>query len=131
MHKFETRVYWADTDTYGVAWHGTYLRWCEQARTAFCEDNGYNMKEIEKGGIALPVINIEIKYKKSARLHDNLIIETSVAPSKKISMTFKQVIKLKETDEVLSEANIEVVAVDVKTEKICRKMPFENLKNIN
>ena len=28
----EEKVYYADTDAYGVVWHGTYLRWMEKGK---------------------------------------------------------------------------------------------------
>ena len=36
-HIFETKVYYADTDAYGVVWHGTYLRWMEKGRVDLCD----------------------------------------------------------------------------------------------
>ena len=34
---FETIIYYADTDAYGVVWHGAYLRWMEKGRCDFSE----------------------------------------------------------------------------------------------
>ena len=37
-HTFEQKVYYSDTDAYGVVWHGSYLRWLEMGRVEYCED---------------------------------------------------------------------------------------------
>ena len=32
------KVQYADTDAYGVVWHGSYLRWMEEGRVKLLED---------------------------------------------------------------------------------------------
>ena len=77
-HIFEEKVYYADTDAYGVVWHGTYLRWLEKGRVLFCEKLGLNLSELTKNDIALPVATVNVKYKASARLDDEIVISTKV-----------------------------------------------------
>ena len=55
---FETNIYYADTDAYGVVWHGAYLRWLEKGRCDFSEALGFNLAELVKQDIALPVANM-------------------------------------------------------------------------
>ena len=55
---FETNIYYADTDAYGVVWHGAYLRWMEKGRCDFSEALGFNLAELVKQDIALPVANM-------------------------------------------------------------------------
>ena len=44
----EFRVYYADTDAYGVVWHGTYLRWLEAGRIEYTEKTfGLNLKTMQ------------------------------------------------------------------------------------
>ena len=42
-NTFETRVYYSDTDAYGVVWHGAYLRWLEKGRVDLCNDLGIDL----------------------------------------------------------------------------------------
>ena len=37
-HSFPVRVYFEDTDAGGMAYHATYLRWAERARTEALRD---------------------------------------------------------------------------------------------
>ena len=36
-HVLPVRVYFEDTDAGQVAYHASYIRWCERGRTAYCE----------------------------------------------------------------------------------------------
>ena len=77
-HEFTQKVYYADTDAYGVVWHGSYLRWMEKGRVDFCEDLGLNLVTLQEQDIALPVTNMNVRYKSSAKLNDTVVIETSL-----------------------------------------------------
>ena len=109
---FETKVYYSDTDAYGVVWHGAYLRWMEKGRVDLCESMGLDLLTLKNSDILMPVTNMNVRYKASARLNDNVIIETWIEKYNSLSITFKQVIKSKETDKVFIEALFDVVSVN-------------------
>lgn len=122
-HSFETKVYFSDTDNYGVVWHGAYLRWMEMGRVEFCKAmTGLTLKELENKDILLPVSNINIKYRASAKLEDIVVVETEVSQYNGFTATFKQTIKSKETDRVFISADVVIVAVHSDT-KLYRRMP--------
>jgi acyl-CoA thioester hydrolase len=130
-HTLEQKVYYSDTDAYGVVWHGSYLRWLEMGRIELCEMMGHNLIELQEQDIALPVVNLNIRYKASAKLNDEMIIETSIQKYNALSVTFEQKIRNKNNNKLLVEAVIDVVAID-NNGKLYRKMPqiltdaFEN-----
>ena len=117
------KVYYSDTDAYGVVWHGSYLRWLEMGRVQWCEMTGHNLVDLENQDIVLPVVNLNVRYKSSARLNDNLIIETSVTKFNGLSVTFHQTIKLEESLKTFIEAEVEVVAISRASGKLFRRMP--------
>ncbi len=121
-HIFEQKVFYSDTDAYGVVWHGSYLRWLEMGRVLWCEQAGYNLIDLENQDIVLPVTNLNVRYRKSARLNDELIIETSITKFNNLSVTFKQTIKSKQTNVTYIEADVDVVAIS-KAGKLYRRMP--------
>jgi len=127
-HIFEQKVYYSDTDAYGVVWHGSYLRWLEMGRIDFGEQIGPSLSELQAQNIALPVVNINVRYKASARLNDVLVIETSVQKYSPLSATFEQKILDKNTGKIFIEAVVDVVAID-NDGKLYRRMP-EVLKNM-
>ncbi len=129
-HIFEQKVFYSDTDAYGVVWHGAYLRWLEMGRVGLCEMMGHNLVDLVNQDIVLPVTNINVKYKSSAKLEDEMIIETEISEFKGFTVTFKQVIKSKKTFKPYVEAEVVVVAID-NNGKLYRKMPEVLAKSFN
>lgn len=121
-HSFEQKVFYSDTDAYGVVWHGSYLRWLEMGRIGLCEMIGHNLIDLLEKNIVLPVVNLNIKYKSSAKLEDKMIIETWISEFKGCTVTFKQVIKSKQTLKTYIEADVAVAAI-TNDGKLYRKMP--------
>lgn len=121
-HLHEQKVYYSDTDAYGVVWHGSYLRWLEMGRTEFGEEIGIILPELVEQNIAMPVVNINLRYKASAKLNDEIIVETSIQKYNSLSVTFEQKIKDKNSDKTFVEAVIDVVTID-NNGKLYRKMP--------
>ena len=121
-HIFEQTVYYADTDAYGVVWHGTYLRWMEAARVEFCRVLGIDLVSMKENDVVIPVTNINIRYKSSAKLDENIIVETQITKISPLTVTFTQIIKNKENEKVHTIAEVEVVAVNNEG-RIYRRMP--------
>jgi len=121
-HIFEQTVYYGDTDAYGVAWHGSYLRWMEQARVEFCRAIGIDLVEMRKQDVAIPVTNLNIRYKASALLDERIVVETEITEMTPLVVQFTQTIKNKATDKVYTIGKIEVVAVNNEG-KIYRRIP--------
>lgn len=123
-HELKQRVYYSDTDAYGVVWHGSYLRWMEAARVEFCREVDIDLVELAKNDITIPVTNINIRYKSPAMLDERIIIETTLTKLSPITAVFQQIIKNAETDKVHTAAEVEVVAVHNQG-NIYRRMPDE------
>ena len=120
----EIRVYYADTDAYGVVWHGAYLRWLEAGRIEFTDKIlGLDLKQMQEEGCVLPVVELNVKYKVSARLDDNLVLTTEIEHLRPSAIVFKQTLKNKDTGVVNIVANVTCVAVDTKTNKMFRRLP--------
>jgi len=126
-HTFEQKVYYSDTDAYGVVWHGSYLRWLEMGRVEYCEKLGLNLIELEKQNIVMPVTNMNVRYKASGRLNDVVIVETEVKKITPVSVTFEQTIRNKESDKLFIQAEFDVVAIK-NGGALYRRMP-DVLKN--
>ena len=105
------KVYYSDTDAFGVVWHGSYLRWLEMGRVELCEKYGLNMLELEKQDIVLPVTNMNIRYKSSGKLNDIVLIVTSIKKLTPVTIVFEQTIKNQSTGKLFLQAEFEVVAI--------------------
>ena len=121
-HIFEQKVFYSDTDAYGVVWHGSYLRWLEMGRVGVCEMLGHNLIDLKEKDIVLPVVNLNVKYKMSAKLNDVVVTETEISEFNGFTVKFKQIIRSKETGKVCIDAEDSVVALD-NNGKLYRKMP--------
>lgn len=121
-HIFEQKVFYSDTDAYGVVWHGSYLRWLEMGRVGVCEMLGHNLIDLKEKDIVLPVVNLNVKYKMSAKLNDVVVTETEISEFNGFTVKFKQIIRSKEIGKVCIDAEVSVVAID-NNGKLYRKMP--------
>ena len=130
-HIFEQQVFYSDTDDYGVVWHGSYLRWLEMGRVLYCEQLGLDLISLKENDIVIPVTNLNVRYKASAKLNDKLIIKTKVSKITPLSMTFEQTITNASTNQTYIQAYVDVVAIN-NSGKLYRRLPdvlktaFEN-----
>ena len=109
-HEFKQKVFYSDTDAYGVVWHGSYLRWLEMGRIGLCEDAGYSLSKLYEADVTLPVVELNVRYKSPAKLEDELLIITELLETSKLSMTFLQKILNAQTQKLNIEAKVKVVA---------------------
>ena len=110
-HAFKQKVFYADTDAYGVVWHGSYLRWLEMGRVLMCEENGIFLKELEEQDIVMPVSEINVKYKCSAKLDDNILIKTKISNHGRFYIDFHQTITDESETKTYIDATLRVVAI--------------------
>ena len=111
-HTFTQKVFYSDTDAYGVVWHGSYLRWFEMGRIELCEKVGYSLTELYNANITLPVVELNVRYKSPAKLEEELLITTELDSYSKLSMTFSQKIYNAKTNQLHTEATVKVVATN-------------------
>jgi acyl-CoA thioester hydrolase len=76
-HRYAVRVYYEDTDAGGVAYHASYLRFAERARTEALRDLGIPHAELLRFFTLMFVVRrVEVDYLRPARLDDSLIVVT-------------------------------------------------------
>ena len=121
----EIRILYSDTDSYGVVWHGAYTKWFEAARVGLVEELGLPLEELEANGTVFPVVEMNIRYKSSARMNERIIIKTNVAEVKPLSVTFEHKVYEKNTNTLRVIAHTTIVVIDAKTGKMYRRMPEE------
>jgi acyl-CoA thioester hydrolase len=78
-HRFAIRIYYEDTDAGGVVYHANYLRFFERARTDMLSLCGVDLaRTMDKGEGAYVVSEATLKYLRSARLGDALVIASTL-----------------------------------------------------
>lgn len=128
VYTDEQRVYYADTDSYGVLWHGSSVKWFEKGRIELYEMYGLSLKETEEKGIVFPVVDLNIRYKASALVNDIIIIETKIEEIRNSSIVFSHIVKNKLTQQTLIIATSTIVAMNFNNKKMFRKFPEEIIK---
>ena len=73
------RVRYAETDQMGVAYHGNYFAWFEVGRTDLLRVLGLTYKDMERGGLRLPVIEAQARFLRPAFYDDVLDIRTRLS----------------------------------------------------
>jgi len=110
--EIKFRVRYGETDQMGVVYHGNYAQYFEIGRTEWLRKIGFSYKEMEKNGIMLPVVDLSIKYKKSACYDDLIKVKTRLVkkPTAKIEFEYEIV---NENNEILTTGNSVLVFMDV------------------
>jgi len=120
MYSFETkiRVRYGETDQMSFVYYGVYAQYYEVGRVELLRSLGISYKEIEEMGYALPVVNLNINYKKPAYYDDELIIRTTIKEMPSARITFYcETINSK--GELLNTGEVVLVFMDKKTGKPC------------
>ncbi len=129
MHKkfhHKVKVYYEDTDAGGVVYYANYLKFLERARTEALLSIGLSNTKIKKEfGTLIIVKSCNIEYKKSARLEDELNIESHIISLKKTSLIMKQLIMLDK--KLITDSEIHLVFVN--SEGKPEKIPDKIIKN--
>jgi acyl-CoA thioester hydrolase len=120
------RVYWEDTDAGGIVFYANYLKFFERSRTEWLRAKGISQQHLREtmGGMFV-VSDAQVRYLKSAKLDDELLVTTSLQEAGRASMTIHQEARLDHGGEsiLLCSATIRASWVDAITLKPSRIPP--------
>jgi acyl-CoA thioester hydrolase len=106
------RVRYAETDQMGVAYHGNYFAWFEVGRTDLLRDLGFTYKDLEAGGLRLPVIEARARFLRPARYDDVLDVRTRLAACRGARVTFDYAVLREGNETPLATGSTSHAAVD-------------------
>lgn len=120
MYSFETniRVRYGETDQMSFVYYGVYAQYYEVGRVELLRSLNISYKELEKLGFTLPVVNLNISYKKPAFYDDVLTIRTTIKEMPSAKITFYYEIMNSKGD-LLNTGEVVLVFMDKKTSKPC------------
>jgi acyl-CoA thioester hydrolase len=108
--QLQIRVYYEDTDAGGVMYYANYLKFFERARTEWLRRLGVQQSVLAASENLLFVVkNVQIQYRKPARLDDLLTINSHITRVGPASITFHQTAHCQ--GELLCESDIQVCCV--------------------
>ncbi len=79
VESLHLRVRYVESDQMGVAHHSAYVAWLEQGRIEWLRTRGLRYRDLEEAGILLPVVELNLRYRRSVRFDDDLDLTTTVA----------------------------------------------------
>jgi len=103
----------------GVVYHGNYAQFFELGRTEWLRKLGVTYKDMENGGIMLPVISLNCKFIKSAIYDDVLTIETFLIKKPMVKIEFDYKIT-NQDDELICTGNSVLAFMNMETKKPTR-----------
>ncbi len=115
-HRINLRVRYAETDQMGVVYHGNYAQYFEIGRVEWLRNKGISYKELEEEGIMLPVVSLNMNYKKPAVYDEELTVITRLKYLGGVKIEFDYEI-INEKGELLTTAHTVLVFVDMKTKR--------------
>ncbi|MFI5148690.1 MAG: acyl-CoA thioesterase [Bacteroidia bacterium] len=115
----QIRVRYGETDRMGYVYYGNYAQYFEVARVEALRTFGISYREMEEGGIMLPVHTYSVKFGKPAYYDDLLTIRTRIV---KLSGTriFFSFETFNEKGEQINKAEISLVFINIVTQKPCQ-----------
>lgn len=113
------RVRYGETDQMSFVYHGNYAQYFEMGRTEWLRELGITYKNMEKSGIMLPVISLNINFIKPAKYDDLLLLKTTLTKKPTAKITFDYELH-NEKNELLTTANSTLVFVNMHTNKPMR-----------
>lgn len=77
--ELELAVRYYETDQMGIVHHSNYIRYFECGRSDMMVKAGLPIEKIEEAGVMLPIVSVECRYKRPARMGDIIKIVSSVS----------------------------------------------------
>lgn len=111
QHWLNIRVYYEDTDFTGMVYHANYLRFFERGRSDFLRDAGVSHQSLlaRPDPAAFTLTNVNVDYKRAARVDDLLAIRTRCLGTQGVRMLFEQACL--RGDELIADARITAVMI--------------------
>jgi acyl-CoA thioester hydrolase len=110
-HRFALTVYFEDTDTAGVVYYANYLKFMERARSDMLRAVGIDQRQVlEAGDGAYYVSEANIRYVRSARLGDDLVVTSTVEQVRAASVVIQQ--RVIRAGELLTDAQVTAAFLD-------------------
>ena len=113
IHRLPLRVYFEDTDTAGIVYHASYLRFMERGRTEMLRMIGIDHGAGVGGGHgAYAVVDMAIKWHRPARLDDVLVVESRLVGLRAAAAVLAQ--DISRDGELITSARVTAALLDAK-----------------
>lgn len=120
--EVEIEIPFFDVDLMEIVWHGHYVKYFEIARCALLDKIDYNYMQMRDSGYTWPVIDIRIRYAKSAKFGQKIMVTAEISEwENRLRINYQIVDKL--TGARLTRGHTFQVAVDMASAEMCFESP--------
>ena len=112
VFEWNTIVDFADTDAGGVVYYARYLEWAERARASLLRDCGLSNQHLWQQGLVFIVTRVEMDFKQSARLDEEIRLETSVSKIKGVRIILNQNVYHQDNNTLLCSCIVTCACLD-------------------
>jgi len=105
------RVRYCETDRMGVAHHGSYVAWFEEARTEWLRRRGKSYRQMEDEGALLQVVDFAASYKRPIDYDDEVLVFTRVKERTKVAVTLEYRVERADTGELVATGSTRLACV--------------------
>lgn len=106
------RVRYSETDAMAVAHHARHVAWMEVGRVELMRAGGMSYAQLERDGISLPLVGLELRYLAAARFDDLVDIETMAESLSRVRVAFSYRLSRLEDRLLLATGRTEHAAVN-------------------
>lgn len=119
VHSVQVRlkVPFFDVDMMHVVWHGHYVKYLEEARSALLDDLGYGYPAMFASGYAWPLVDLQLRYVQPATFGQEIIVQADLVEWE-TRLKIHYLIRDVKTGTRLTRASSVQVAVDVATREM-------------
>jgi acyl-CoA thioester hydrolase len=118
------RVRFSEVDSMGVVWHGQYIRYFEDGREDFGNKFGINYLDFYGKGILVPIVKIDINYKKPLIYGDTALVETRFIDCVAAKTIFNYTVYNDRNHEVVATGSTTQVFMNLNQELLLNFPPF-------
>lgn len=135
---FNRNINYYETDKMGVVHHSNYIRFLEEARCEWLKSMDMPFEELEKNGITVPVLNVNITYKMHVTFGDTISIRPFVKEYTGVRMTVgyevinaktKDTVIIAETKHCFTDLNLKPINLKKYKKDYSEKLEEMNQKN--
>jgi acyl-CoA thioester hydrolase len=114
--EIRIRVRYSETDRMGYVHHGNYVTYFEMGRVELFREKGISYRDVEDGGILLPVYELKVKYMHPAFYDDLLTLKTMLIKASGVKLHFEYELR-NEQNQDICKASVVLVFVNKDTRK--------------
>jgi acyl-CoA thioester hydrolase len=113
------RVYYEDTDSAGIVYHASYLRFMERARTEWLRSLGFDLPELEtRHEVLFTVSRMHIDFLRPARFNDLLDVILRPTRMGRASLLLEQLVCSTQR-QTLCRADVRIACVHARNLRPC------------